>query len=98
MGAEEGGVADVFFQAFFCADVDAVPFEVDAEEIMVRVHLCEPDGIFPLAAGQLEREGMVIFEKGGPSPGHSLRVLQDIREAFDGFEADQFLLAHWRQK
>ena len=94
MAAQEGGVADVFFQAFFCADVDAVPFEVDAEEIMLGVHLSEPDGIFSLTAGQLEGEGMVILEKSGPAPGHSLRILQDIWEAFDGFEADEFLLAH----
>jgi len=94
MGAEEGGIVDVFFQALFCADVEAIAFDVDAEKIAVGVHPGEGDRVFPLSAGELEGEGVAVFEKSGPLAGHPFGILEDVGEGFDRFEADEFLLAH----
>ena len=94
MRAEEGGIGDLFFQAFFCADIDTVAFHVYAEKIMLWVHFGEADGVFAFSAGQLQGEGMVVFEKGAPLPCHAFRVLEDVGEGFDGFETDEFFLAH----
>ena len=94
VGAEKSGISDVGFQTGLCADVEAIAFQVDAKEIAAGVHFGETDRIFPLSAGQLEGEGMRIFEKGGPLAGHSLRILQDVGKGFDSFEANEFLLAH----
>ena len=94
MGAKEGGVWDVIFEALLCADIETVAFDVDAEEIVVGVHFGESDGIFAFAAGQLKCEGVGIFEEGGPLAGRSFGILEDVGKGFDGFEADEFLLAH----
>lgn len=98
MGAEKGGVGDVGFETGFCPDIDPVAFEVDADEIAVGVHFGETDGVFAFAAGQLEGEGMGIFEKGGPLAGHSFGILEDVGKGFDRFEANEFLLAHKGQR
>lgn len=94
MRAQEGGIGDLFFQAFFCADVDAITFHIYAEEIMLGVHFGEADGIFAFSAGQLQGEGVGVFEEGAPLPCHAFRVLEDVGEGFDGFETDEFFLAH----
>ena len=98
VGPQEGGVSDHFFQAFFSADVDAVAFHIYAEEIVLRVHFGQADGIFAFSAGQLQGEGVGVFEKGAPLPCHAFRVLEDIGEGFDGFETDEFFLAHGEVK
>ena len=94
VGAQKGGIGDLFFKAFFGADIDAVAFHVYAEEIVLWVHFGEADGIFAFSAGQLQGEGVGVFEKGAPLPCHAFRVLEDIGEGFDGFETDEFFLAH----
>lgn len=94
MGPQEGGVADVLLEALFRTDVEAVAFDIDPEEVAIGVHLGQADGIFALAAGQFEGEGVVIFEKGGPAACHPFRVLEDIGKGFQRFEPDEFLLAH----
>ena len=94
MGAEEGGVGDVLFEALFCADIDTISFHIDAEEISIGVHFGEAYGILALSAGELEGERVVIFEEGRPLAGHSFGILEDVGEGFDRFEADEFLLAH----
>ena len=94
MRAQEGRVDEIVFQAFLRADVDPVAFDVDTQEISLRVKLGQPDGVFAFTAGEFEGEGMIVLEKGRPFSRHSCRVLKDVREGFDGFEADEFLLAH----
>jgi hypothetical protein len=94
VGTQEGGVRDLFFQAFFGADVDAVAFHVYAEEIMLGIHFGQSDGIFAFPAGELQGEGVGVFEKDAPLPGHAFRVLEDVGEGFDRFETDEFFLAH----
>jgi len=59
-----------------------------------RIHFGEADGIFAFSAGQLQGEGVVIFEEGAPLPCHSFGILEDVGEGFDGFETDEFFLAH----
>jgi hypothetical protein len=97
MSAEEGGVGDFLFQALFCADIETVAFDVNAEEIAVGIHFAEADCIFAFATGKLEGEGVVVFEEGRPLAGHSFRVLEDVGEGFDRFESDELLLTHRAQ-
>ena len=97
MRAEEGGVAELFFEAFFCADIEAVAFQVDAEKVSVGVHLCEPHGVFAFSAGEFEGERVGILKKPSPMSRHPFRVLEDIGKKLYRFESDEFFLAHWRE-
>lgn len=94
LGAEEGGVGEVGLKGIFGADIEAVAFDVDAEKVAVRVHFGQTGGVFALTAGELEGNGVFILEKGVPLAGHAFGVLQDVREGFYRFEADEFLLTH----
>jgi hypothetical protein len=94
MGAEEGGIGDVGFEGLFCADVDAVAFDIDAEEVAGGVHSGEADGVFAFSAGEFEGEGVVVLKEVLPIPRHAFGVLEDVGEGFYGFEADEFFLAH----
>src|SRR6185437_1779543 len=98
LGAQECGVGDVLFETTFRADIDAVPFEVYAQEIPLRVHPREPHRIFPLPARQLECQGMLIFIKFRPLPRHAFGILQHIGEVFYRLESDEFFLAHGAQR
>src|SRR5579872_4083011 len=94
LGAQEGGVGNIVLQAFFSADIDTVALEVHAEKITLRVHFCQPDGVFAFAAGEFQGEGVIVAEESAPLAGHAFGILKDVGERFDRFEADEFFLAH----
>src|SRR6185437_17071270 len=98
LGPKERGIGDPFLQAFLRADVDAVTLDVDSQEIPVRIHPRQAYRILSLAAGQLERQWLAVAEKCRPSACHVFGILKDIRKSLDGFEAEEFFVAHKMQK
>lgn len=91
---EEGGVGNIFLQAFFGADVDPIAFEVYAQEIAMGVHFSQAHCVFAFTAGQLQGQGVVGFEESGPAAGHVFGVLKDIGESLYCGKTDQLFLAH----
>src|SRR5437763_1516311 len=85
--AQKGDIGQAFGQGSFGAGIDTVALDVNADEIPAFMFLAEVDAVFALAAGELERDGMIVPEKGIPVALHVFGVLEHIAESINSLEA-----------
>ena len=62
VGTQEGHVLQPFLQGLRSPRPHACSLDVDADEVDVGKHLGQSDGVFALAAAQLQHDGVLIVE------------------------------------
>jgi hypothetical protein len=98
LSAKESCIVEIIFQAFKCASIDSVSFQVNSDKVSLGMNCGESDSIFTFPAGQFQSNRVFIPEKVLPSTRHSFRILKYVRERADSFESLKFFIAHVQAK
>ena len=69
-------------------------FLIDADKVAVRIHLRQTYRVLAFAAGQLQRNRVVVFKMIFPRAFDVFRVLQHVAKRFNLGKAHQFFLTH----
>ena len=105
-GTQEGGVIYPFGLHLSRARVDACPFDVYADEVLIRETAGQPYGVFPFTASQFEYYRAVVMEElSAPASLHreslfaeqSERILEHAVDALHFPEFLEFILSHFRK-
>ena len=100
---DEGHIVQAFVAGLGQAAPHAGTFDVNADVIDFGMHPGQSDGVFTLAAAQLQHDGMVVMEKLGPLAFQRKSLRHDalvgvFKEVVEGLVLRKFLqfvfLAH----
>ena len=103
--AQEGHIAHPCLMRSLSPRPDACPLDVHADEVLLRIDLCEAYGVLALATAQLEDDGMIVVEeilspaslqREGLLLEASKGVLEDMGEGLHLGELRQLILSHPR--
>jgi hypothetical protein len=94
LGAEERNVVQSLDSGGFCPHPKAIAFDVDSDEISLRMQAGQANGILSLTAGQLKCNGLIVLKMCMPVARHVFWELKDLFEGFQFGKSYQFFLSH----